>query len=65
MGSKKVSSLIPRLHTGTVFGRVYGLLNRVSELACFGAAPAPSIFFPEPALAPAPAPEDIAFWHIF
>ena len=30
---------------------------RVSEPACFGAAPAPRIFFPEPA----PAPEDIAF----
>ena len=25
---------------------------RVSEPACFGAAPAPGIFYPEPALAP-------------
>ena len=37
------------------------MLTRVSEPACFGAAPAPRIFFPEPA----PAPEDIAFLHIF
>ena len=30
-------------------------------MACFWAAPAPGIFF----LEPAPAPEDIDFWHIF
>ena len=34
---------------------------RVSEPACFRAAPAPRTFFPEPA----PAPEDIALLHIF
>ena len=34
---------------------------RVSKPACFGAAPAPRIFFPEPA----PAPVDKAFFHNF
>ena len=33
---------------------------RVSKLACYGAAPAPGIFFLEPA--PSPAPEDIVFF---
>ena len=34
------------------------LACRVSEPACFGAAPARDFFSP-------PAPEDIAFWQIF
>ena len=30
--------------------------SRVTEPACFGAAPAPGIFYPEPAPTPVPAP---------
>ena len=34
---------------------------RVSEPACFGAAPAPGIFYPEPARAPAPGKREHNF----
>ena len=36
--------------------KMYMCSRRVSEPACFGAAPAAGIFYPEPALASAPAP---------
>ena len=42
---------------------LYSLSTMVSEPACFGAAPAPRIFFPR--ADPAPAPEDIAFLTFF
>ena len=35
-----------------IFGWCFRLRARVSEPACFGAAPAPEIFYPEPAPAP-------------
>ena len=34
---------------------------RVSKPACFGAAPAPGIFYPEPAPAPAPGKREHDF----
>ena len=39
---------------------MYSVVSRVSEPACFGAAPAPA---QDPVLAQ--APENIDFWHIF
>ena len=35
--------------------------TRVSEPACFGAAPAPGIFYPQPAPAPAPGKREHNF----
>ena len=32
-----------------ILEKMLGLINRVSEPACFGATPAPGIFYPEPA----------------
>ena len=51
------------LFQGYMVGKSDPLISRVSEPACFGAAPAPGIFYPEPAPTPGKKEHDFGIFE--